>query len=90
MSNSGKAVRLVRGMSQSLCILLMLFACFALSAQNETHPRGFGALRQLTDSQQRARPACAASRQIQEPVLDASAVAVLQTALAFRFCVVEP
>src|SRR5712672_203470 len=41
MSISGNAVRLLRGMSQSLCMLVILLACCALlplSAQNQTHP----------------------------------------------------
>src|ERR1700731_690628 len=37
MSNSMKAMRVVRGISQSLCIVLLLLACGALSAQNEEH-----------------------------------------------------
>ena len=35
MSNSMKAIRVVRGMSQSLCIVLLLLTCRPLSAQNE-------------------------------------------------------
>src|SRR5437899_9940976 len=35
MSNSMKAIRVVRGMSQSLCIVLLLLTCHTLSAQNE-------------------------------------------------------
>jgi pimeloyl-ACP methyl ester carboxylesterase len=35
MINSMKAMRVVRGMSQSLCIVLLLLSCRALSAQNE-------------------------------------------------------
>src|ERR1700736_5876885 len=37
MSNSMKAMRVVRGISQSLCIVLLLLACGALSAQNHEH-----------------------------------------------------
>src|SRR6202162_3776634 len=37
MSNSMAAIRLVRGMSPALCILLLLLTCGALSAQNEEH-----------------------------------------------------
>ena len=37
MSNSKKAMRVARGMSQSLCIVLLLLTCRALSAQNEEH-----------------------------------------------------
>jgi pimeloyl-ACP methyl ester carboxylesterase len=37
MSNSMTQMRVVRGMSQSLCIVLLLFTCGALSAQNEDH-----------------------------------------------------
>ena len=37
MSNSMKAMRVVRGISQSLCIVLLLLACGALSAQNHFH-----------------------------------------------------
>src|SRR5246127_4771218 len=37
MSNSMKAVRVVRAISQSLCIVLLLLACGALSAQNQEH-----------------------------------------------------
>src|ERR1700724_922414 len=37
MSNSMKAMRVVRGISQSLCIVLLLFACRALSAQKDEH-----------------------------------------------------
>src|SRR5437763_15787919 len=35
MSNSRKLMRLVRGISQSLCIVFLLFTCGALSAQNQ-------------------------------------------------------
>ncbi len=35
MSNSTKALRVVRGMSQSLCIVLSLLTCCALSAQKQ-------------------------------------------------------
>src|ERR1700724_610570 len=35
MSNSMKAMRVVRGISQSLCIVLLLLACGALSAQKQ-------------------------------------------------------
>jgi pimeloyl-ACP methyl ester carboxylesterase len=38
MSNSMKATRAARGMSQSRCIALLLLTCCALSAQNEGHP----------------------------------------------------
>src|SRR6202043_2260682 len=37
MSNSMKAMRVVRGISQSLCIVLLLLTCCALSAQNQQH-----------------------------------------------------
>jgi pimeloyl-ACP methyl ester carboxylesterase len=37
MSNSMKAMRVVRGMSQSLCIVLLLLTCHVLSAQNQEH-----------------------------------------------------
>src|SRR6202049_1257860 len=37
MSNSMKAMRVVRGISQSLCIVLLLLACGVLSAQNQEH-----------------------------------------------------
>ncbi len=37
-SNSMKAVRVARGMSQSLSIVLLLLTCPAFSAQNEAHP----------------------------------------------------
>src|SRR5258706_14100133 len=37
MSNSTKAMRVVRGLSQSLCIVLLLLTCGVLSAQNEEH-----------------------------------------------------
>src|ERR1700752_4169163 len=37
MSNSTKAMRVVRGISQSLCIVLLLFTCNMLSAQNQEH-----------------------------------------------------
>jgi pimeloyl-ACP methyl ester carboxylesterase len=37
MSSSVKPMRVVRGMSQSLCIALLLLACGLLSAQNEEH-----------------------------------------------------
>src|SRR6201988_750932 len=37
MSNSTKAMRVVRGISQSLCIVLLLLACGVLSAQKEEH-----------------------------------------------------
>ena len=39
MSNSMKAMRVVRGMSQSLCIVLLLLTCGALSAQNRRASR---------------------------------------------------
>src|SRR5437660_11695251 len=35
MSNSRKLMRAVRGISQSLCIVFLLFTCGALSAQNQ-------------------------------------------------------
>src|SRR5580658_5859189 len=38
MSNSTKAMRAVRGISQSLSVVSMLLACGALSAQNEERP----------------------------------------------------
>ena len=37
MNNSMKAIRVVRGISQSLCIVLLLLTCRALSAQNQEH-----------------------------------------------------
>ena len=37
MSNSMKPMRAVRGISQSLCIALLLFTCGVLSAQNQPH-----------------------------------------------------
>src|ERR1700736_5624907 len=37
MSNSTKAMRVVRGISQSLCIVLLLLSCGTLSAQNQEH-----------------------------------------------------
>src|SRR5258708_11951018 len=37
MSNSTKAMRVVRGISQSLCMVLLLLTCGVLSAQNEQH-----------------------------------------------------
>ena len=37
MSNSKKAMRVARGMSQSLCIVLLLLTCGVLSAQNQEH-----------------------------------------------------
>ncbi len=37
MSNSMKAMRVARGMSQSFCIVLLLLTCRALSAQNQEH-----------------------------------------------------
>src|SRR5467141_3921469 len=37
MNNSMKAMRVVRGISQSLCIVLLLLTCRALLAQNEEH-----------------------------------------------------
>src|SRR5208282_2378537 len=37
MSNSGMATRVVRRMSQFLCVGLLVLACRALSAQNEDH-----------------------------------------------------
>jgi len=37
MSNSKKAMRVARGMSQSFCIVLLLLTCGVLSAQNQEH-----------------------------------------------------
>jgi pimeloyl-ACP methyl ester carboxylesterase len=37
MSNSMKPMRVVRGISQSLCIVILLLTCGALSAQNHEH-----------------------------------------------------
>ena len=37
MSSSRKPKRAVRGISQSLCIVFVLFTCGALSAQNQAH-----------------------------------------------------
>src|SRR5258705_13672289 len=37
MSNSMKPMRAVRGISQSLCIIFLLFTCGVLSAQNKEH-----------------------------------------------------
>jgi hypothetical protein len=37
MSNSMKAMRAVRRMSQSICIILLLFICGGLSAHNAEH-----------------------------------------------------
>ena len=37
MSNSMKAMRAVRGIAQSLCIVLTLLTCGVLSAQNQAH-----------------------------------------------------
>src|SRR5260370_38797394 len=37
MNYSVKAMRLVRGMSHSLCVVLLLLTCGALSVQNEEH-----------------------------------------------------
>ena len=37
MSNSITSMRVVRGISQSLCIVLLLLTCRALSAQNQEH-----------------------------------------------------
>src|ERR1700694_1545429 len=37
MSNSMKAMRVVRGIAESLCIVLLLLACGALSGQNKVH-----------------------------------------------------
>jgi pimeloyl-ACP methyl ester carboxylesterase len=37
MSNSLKPMRAVRGISQSLCIVVLLFTCGVLSAQNQAH-----------------------------------------------------
>jgi pimeloyl-ACP methyl ester carboxylesterase len=37
MSNSMKPMRAVRGISQSLCIVFLLFTCGVLSAQNQGH-----------------------------------------------------
>src|ERR1700730_5222361 len=37
MNNSMKAMQVVRGICQSLCIVLLLLSCGALSAQNQEH-----------------------------------------------------
>src|SRR6202167_1810479 len=37
MTNSMKGMRVLQGMSRSLCIVLLLLTCGALSAQNEEH-----------------------------------------------------
>jgi hypothetical protein len=37
MSNLMKPMRVVVGISQSLCIVLLLFTCNVLSAQNQEH-----------------------------------------------------
>jgi hypothetical protein len=37
MNNSTKAMRVVRGISQSLCIVLLLLSCGALSAHYQEH-----------------------------------------------------
>ena len=37
MSNSMKAIRVVRGISQSLFVVLLLLSCRTLSAQNQEH-----------------------------------------------------
>ena len=37
MSNSLKAVQVARGMSHSLCVVLLLLTCCALAAQTEEH-----------------------------------------------------
>jgi len=37
MRNSMKSMRVVQGMSQSLCIVLLLLTCVAPYAQNEDH-----------------------------------------------------
>ena len=37
MSNSMKPMRVVRGICQSVCVVLLLLACGALSAQNQEH-----------------------------------------------------
>src|SRR6266481_9458602 len=37
MSNSRKPRRAVRGISQSLCTVLLLFTCGVLSTQNQAH-----------------------------------------------------
>src|SRR3981189_922239 len=37
MSNSMKPMRAVRGISQSFCIVFLLFTCGVLSAQNKEH-----------------------------------------------------
>ena len=37
MSNSVKAMRVIRGILQSLCIVLLVLACSTLSAQNQEH-----------------------------------------------------
>jgi len=38
MNNSLKARQILRGLSQSLCIALLLLTCCTLSAQSEEHP----------------------------------------------------
>jgi hypothetical protein len=38
MSNSMKAMPVVRGMSQSFCIVVLLLTCCTLSAQNASGP----------------------------------------------------
>jgi pimeloyl-ACP methyl ester carboxylesterase len=37
MSNSRKAIRVARGISQSVCIALLLWTCCAHSTQNQKH-----------------------------------------------------
>ena len=37
MNNSGKAMRVARGLSQALCMGLLLLTCYAASAQNAEH-----------------------------------------------------
>jgi len=37
MNHSMKAMQIVRGFSQSLCMVLLLLSCGALSAQNQEH-----------------------------------------------------
>ena len=37
MNHSMKAMQVVRGISQSLCMVLLLLSCAALSVQNQEH-----------------------------------------------------
>ena len=37
MCNSIKPMRAVRGISQAICVVFLLFTCGALSAQNQSH-----------------------------------------------------